>query len=178
MLFFVEFGRDARTPRARVLAVDPDRNPHNHVLGPFRDVAVAAHEVGPLQRLEAKIIVLEVAVVDDRAVDLVLVRPAAVSRDGRRRGASSPGEMMNGGLFSDFGRDSRTPRDAHDDLVDVVGDERRGLLRLRVDVLVELLHHIRKDLVRGLVEVAHGDARREARKVGMLRGHVGRRLGG
>ena len=85
---------------------------------------------------------------------------------------------MNGGLFSDFGRDSRTPRDVHDDLVDVVRDERRGLLRLRVDVLVELLDDVGEDLVRGLVEVAHGDARRESRKVRVLRGHVGRRLGG
>ena len=58
---------------------------------------------------------------------------------------------MNGGLFSDFGRDSRTPRDAHDHLVDVVGDEGSRLLRLRVDVLVELLHHVGEDLVRGLV---------------------------
>ena len=94
------------------------------------------------------------------------------------RGASSPREMMNGGLFSDFGRDSRTPRDAHDDLVDVVRDEGSRLLRLGVHVLVELLHHVGEDLVRGLVEVAHGDARREAREVGVLRGHVGRRLGG
>ena len=70
--------RDSRTPRPHVLAVDADRDAHDHVLGPFRDVAVAAHEVGPLQSFEPKIIVLEVAVVDDRAVDLVLVRPAAV----------------------------------------------------------------------------------------------------
>ena len=60
---------------------------------------------------------------------------------------------MNGGLFSGFGRDSRTPRDVHDDLVDVVRDQRSGLLRLRVHVLVELLHHVGEDLVRGLVEV-------------------------
>ena len=42
---------------------------------------------------------------------------------------------------------------------------------------MELLHHIAEDLVGGLVEVAHGDARREAREVRVLRGHVGRRLG-
>ena len=80
VLFFVEFGRDSRTPRAHVLAVDADRDAHDHVLGPFRDVAVAAHEVGPLQRLEAEVVVFKVAVVDDGAVDLVLVRPAAVWR--------------------------------------------------------------------------------------------------
>ena len=62
---------------------------------------------------------------------------------------------MNGGLFSDFGRDSRTPRDAHDDLIHIIGDEGSRLLRLRVDVLVELLDDVGEDLVRGLVEVAH-----------------------
>ena len=60
---------------------------------------------------------------------------------------------MNGGLFFDFGRDSRTPRDVHDHLVHIISDERRGLLRLRVDVLVELLDDVGEDLVRGLVEV-------------------------
>ena len=44
-------------------------------------------------------------------------------------------------------------------------------------MLVELLHHVGEDLVRGLVEVAHGDARREAREVRVLGRHVGRRLG-
>ena len=60
---------------------------------------------------------------------------------------------MNGGLFSDFGRDSRTPRDVHDHLVDVVRNQRSGLLRLGVHVLVELLDDVGEDLVRGLVEV-------------------------
>ena len=40
----------------------------------------------------------------------------------RHRGASSPGEKAAGGLFSDIGRDSRTPRDVHDDLVDVISN--------------------------------------------------------
>ena len=65
----------------------------------------------------------------------------------------------------------------HDHVIHVVGDERRRLLRLRVHVLVELLDDVGEDLVRGLVEVAHGDARREAREVGVLGRHVGRRLG-
>ena len=65
-----------------VLAVNADRNSHNHVLGPLRDLAVAAHQVATFEGLEAEVVVLEVAVVDDRPVDLVLVRPAAVSRDG------------------------------------------------------------------------------------------------
>ena len=75
-------------------------------------------------------------------------------------------------------RDSRTPRDGHDDLVDVVGDQGRGLLGLGVDVLVELLHHVAEDLVRRLVEVRHTNSRGQPRKVRMLRRHVGRRLGG
>ena len=66
--------------RVDVLPMNTNRDAHDHVLGPFRDVAVAAHEVGPLESFEAEVVVLEVAVVDDRAVDLVLVRPAAVSR--------------------------------------------------------------------------------------------------
>ena len=75
-------------------------------------------------------------------------------------------------------RDSRTPRAGHDDLVDVVGDERRRLLGLGVHVLVELLHHVAEDLVRGLVEVRHTNSRGQTRKIRMLRRHVGRRLGG
>ena len=49
---------------------------------------------------------------------------------------------MNGGLVSDFGRDSRTPRDVHNHLVDVVRDEGSRLLRLRVDVLVQFFYNI------------------------------------
>ena len=65
-----------------IRTVNTNGHAHDHVLRPLRDLAVAAHQVGSLQRLEAEVVVLEVAVVDDRAVDLVLVRPAAVSRDG------------------------------------------------------------------------------------------------
>ena len=75
-------------------------------------------------------------------------------------------------------RDSRTPRAGHDDLVDVVGDERRRLLGLGVDMFMQLLDDVAEDLVRRLVEVAHGDARRQTGKVRVLRRHVGRRLGG
>ena len=69
--------RDSRTPRAHVLAVDADRDAHDHVLRPLGDVAVAAHEVGPLQSFEAEVVVLEVSVIHNSSVDLVLVRPAA-----------------------------------------------------------------------------------------------------
>ena len=60
-----------------ITPVNADRNPHNHVLGPFRDLAVAAHQITTFEGLEAEVVVLKVAVVDDRPVDLVLVRPAA-----------------------------------------------------------------------------------------------------
>ena len=75
-------------------------------------------------------------------------------------------------------RDSRTPRDGHDDLVHVVRDQGSGLLRLGVDVLVELLHHVAEDFIGGLVEVRHTNSRGQPRKVRVLRRHVGRRLGG
>ena len=63
--------------RVDVTPVNPDRDPHNHVLRPLRDLAVAAHQITTFEGLEAEVVVLEVAVVDDRPVDLVLVRPAA-----------------------------------------------------------------------------------------------------
>ena len=56
--------------------MDADRDAHDHVLGPFRDVAVAAHQVGPLESFEAEVVVLEVSVIHNSTVDLVLVRPA------------------------------------------------------------------------------------------------------
>ena len=60
-----------------ITPVNADRNPHNHVLRPLRDLAVAAHQVGPFQSFEAEVVVLEVSVIYNSAVDLVLVRPAA-----------------------------------------------------------------------------------------------------
>ena len=74
---FSDVGRDSRTPRAHVLSMNTDRDAHDHVLGPFRDVAVAAHQVGPLESFEAEVVVLEVSVIHNSTVDLVLVRPAA-----------------------------------------------------------------------------------------------------
>ena len=65
-----------------ILSMNTNGDPHDHVLRPLGDLAVAPHEVRSFQGLEAEVVVLEVAVVDDRPVDLVLVRPAAVSRDG------------------------------------------------------------------------------------------------
>ena len=63
--------------RVDVLAVDADRDPHNHVLRPLGDLAVAAHQIATLEGLEAEVVVLEVSVIYNSSVDLVLVRPAA-----------------------------------------------------------------------------------------------------
>lgn len=49
--------------------MDADGDAHEHVLGAFGDAAVDAEEVGALERLEAKVVVVEVAVVDDGAVE-------------------------------------------------------------------------------------------------------------
>ena len=56
-----------------VLAVDADGDTHDHVLGALGNLAVDLEEVGFLQGLEAKVIVLEVAVMDDGGVEAVLV---------------------------------------------------------------------------------------------------------
>ena len=60
-----------------ITPVDADRNSHNHVLGPLRDLAVAAHQITTFEGLEAEVVVLEVSVIHNSSVDLVLVRPAA-----------------------------------------------------------------------------------------------------
>ena len=60
-----------------ITPVNADRDAHDHVLGPFRDLAVAAHQVASLEGLEAEVVVLEVSVIYNSSVDLVLVRPAA-----------------------------------------------------------------------------------------------------
>ena len=55
----------------QVGAVDADGHPHQHVLGPLDDGPVDAQQVGPLQRLEAEVVVVEVAHVDDFRVQAV-----------------------------------------------------------------------------------------------------------
>ena len=58
--------------RAReVAAVDADRHAHQHVLRPLDDAAVDAEQVGALEGLEAEVVVVEVAVVDDLGVELL-----------------------------------------------------------------------------------------------------------
>lgn len=53
--------------------MDANGNPHNHVLRPLRDLPVDLEEVALLKRLEAEVVELEIAVVDDGGVVLVLV---------------------------------------------------------------------------------------------------------
>ena len=60
-----------------ITPVNADRDAHDHVLRPLRDLAVAAHQVASLEGLEAEVVVLEVSVIYNSSVDLVLVRPAA-----------------------------------------------------------------------------------------------------
>ena len=60
-----------------ITLVDAQRDAHQHLLRPLGDLAVHLLQVRLLEGLEAEVVVLEVAVVDDRTVDLVLVRPAA-----------------------------------------------------------------------------------------------------
>ncbi len=55
------------TPRCPHL-VDAHGHAHEHVLRPLHHLAVDAQQVGALQRLEAKVVVVKVAVVADLAV--------------------------------------------------------------------------------------------------------------
>ena len=87
-----------------VLAVHADGDAHVHVLRPLRDLAVQLQQVAPLERLEAKVVEVEVAVEDDARIELFLV----LANDG-------PGLLR----------------------------EQRSLLAVaRVDILVQVLHHI------------------------------------
>jgi hypothetical protein len=55
------------------MLVDANGHPHQHVLGPLHDLAIHFQQVGPLQSLEPKVVVLEVPVVDDDTVQTLLV---------------------------------------------------------------------------------------------------------
>ena len=56
-----------------VTTVNTDGNSHDHVLWPLNDLAVDAEKVRPFERLEAKVIVRKVAIVDDRGIQDVFV---------------------------------------------------------------------------------------------------------
>ena len=65
-----------------VRTMNTNGHAHDHVLRPLRDLAVAAHQIATFEGLEAEVIIFKVSVIYNSSVDLVLVRPAAVSRDG------------------------------------------------------------------------------------------------
>lgn len=52
-----------------VAAVNTDSDTHDHVLGTLGGAAIDAEKVGPLEGLEAEVVVVEVAVVDDGGVE-------------------------------------------------------------------------------------------------------------
>ena len=56
-----------------IAAVDAARYAHEHVLRSLDDVAVDAQQVRALERLESKVVVLEVAVIDNRTVESVTI---------------------------------------------------------------------------------------------------------
>ena len=74
--------------RVEVALVDADRHAHQHLLRPLGDLAVHPQQVRLLEGLEAEVVVLEVALVLERAVEALLVRHddlVHLVRDERRR---------------------------------------------------------------------------------------------
>ena len=53
--------------------VNPYGDPHQHVLGPLDHFLIHTEEVGPLESLEAKEIVIEVPIIDDLAVQTLSI---------------------------------------------------------------------------------------------------------
>ena len=52
-----------------VIAVNPNSNTHDHVLWSFGDFAIDSQEIGPLHCLEAKVVVVEILVIDNGRVE-------------------------------------------------------------------------------------------------------------
>jgi hypothetical protein len=107
------------------------------VLRPLDDAAVDAQEIRALEGLEAKVVVVEVAVVDDLGVELlgVLLRwffgGFGVFFFFLRKSLSF--SLCYRALSS--GERTRLSLYLGDDLVDILGDERGALAVLRVDVV-------------------------------------------
>jgi hypothetical protein len=59
--------------RFDIVFVDTDRDTHEHVLRAFYYTAVDAEEVGTLEGLETKVIVIKITIVDDFRVKTFLV---------------------------------------------------------------------------------------------------------
>ena len=60
-----------------------------------------------------------------------------------------------------------------DERVHVVGNQRRGRLRLRTNVLVQLLDHVQEEFVGLLVKIRHGNACCQFAIVNVLRAQIG-----
>ena len=54
--------------RIYVILVNPNSNPHQHVLRPFHNLPLNLQEVRPLKGFESKIIIVKVPVIDYLAV--------------------------------------------------------------------------------------------------------------
>jgi hypothetical protein len=48
-----------------ILLVDPNSNPHEHVLWPLHDGIVEPEQIGALQGLEAEVVIIKVPVIND-----------------------------------------------------------------------------------------------------------------
>eukprot|EP00962_Isochrysis_galbana_P021947 scaffold6503_cov115-Isochrysis_galbana.AAC.3 len=59
--------------RVQVVLMDANRDPHQHVLRSLHHLAFHPEKVGLLERLEAKEVVLEVAVIDEERIEPLLV---------------------------------------------------------------------------------------------------------
>mmetsp|Transcript_15211 Transcript_15211/g.45879 ORF Transcript_15211/g.45879 Transcript_15211/m.45879 type:complete len:232 (-) Transcript_15211:49-744(-) len=119
----------------QVALVDADGHPHQHVLRSLHHLPVDTQQVRPLQGLEAKVVVVEITVVNNLAV-----QPGCI-------------------LAYDF--------------VNVLRDQRRRLLILRVHVVVHELHRLAEGLQRALVQVGYCDASRQECIVRVCRSHGG-----
>lgn len=58
-----------------VIAMNADGDAHEHMLWSLDGLAIDLHQVRSLQSLEAKVVVLIVSIMDDRAVQFVLKYP-------------------------------------------------------------------------------------------------------
>jgi hypothetical protein len=101
--------------RVNVILMDPNRNTHQHVLRAFRNPPINLQEIRPLQRLESKVVVAKVAIINDGRVQHVLVSLDTVKR-----------------LFTQHGR--RLARLWVDVRVEICRDLGKHLFRLLVEV--------------------------------------------
>lgn len=57
----------------KIVLVDADRDPHQHVLRPLHNLSLYLQEVGPLERLEPEEVVVKITLVVDDLLDLLVV---------------------------------------------------------------------------------------------------------